>query len=83
MARALTISSMPQALHEKGRNQEDCLSPGDIQLIDYDVVDLEAERRLLRKLDFVLLPLCGLLYLTNFIDRTVIGSSARKNLSRN
>ncbi|KAJ3561232.1 hypothetical protein NP233_g10318 [Leucocoprinus birnbaumii] len=36
-------------------------------------IDPVAERKLLRKLDFTLLPLFWLIYCTNFIDRTAIG----------
>jgi hypothetical protein len=37
--------------------------------------DSEAERKLLRKLDFTILPLCTLIYLLNFIDRTAVGNA--------
>lgn len=37
-------------------------------------IDPVAERRLLQKLDLVLLPLFMLLYTTNFVDRTAIGT---------
>ncbi|KJA23798.1 hypothetical protein HYPSUDRAFT_39654 [Hypholoma sublateritium FD-334 SS-4] len=39
-------------------------------------IDPTAEKRLLRKLDYTLLPLFTLLYGLNFIDRTAIGLSA-------
>ncbi|KAG7094126.1 hypothetical protein E1B28_007738 [Marasmius oreades] len=39
------------------------------------IIDREAERRLLRKLDWYLLPLFTLLYCTNFVDRTAIGNA--------
>ncbi|KAF5350428.1 hypothetical protein D9756_008548 [Leucocoprinus leucothites] len=38
-----------------------------------DDIDPVAEKKLLRKLDFTLLPLFWLIYCTNFIDRTAIG----------
>ncbi|KLO05690.1 MFS general substrate transporter [Schizopora paradoxa] len=38
-------------------------------------IDPEAERALLRKLDFALLPLFTVLYMINFIDRTAIGNA--------
>lgn len=38
-------------------------------------LDPEAEKRLLRKLDWRLLPLFTLVYCTNFIDRTAIGNA--------
>ncbi|KAJ6514989.1 MFS general substrate transporter [Mycena vitilis] len=41
---------------------------------DY-VIDPEAERRLVRKLDWVLLPLFTIIYCTNFVDRTAIGNA--------
>ncbi|KAJ7622953.1 MFS general substrate transporter [Mycena polygramma] len=39
------------------------------------VIDPEAERRLVRKLDWVLLPLFTVIYCTNFVDRTAIGNA--------
>ncbi|KAJ7255458.1 MFS general substrate transporter [Mycena haematopus] len=39
------------------------------------VIDPEAERRLVRKLDWILLPLFTLIYCTNFVDRTAIGNA--------
>jgi len=44
--------------------------------------DLEAERRLLRKLDWRLLPLFTLLYCTNFVDRTAIGNAKIAGLEK-
>ncbi|KAJ7580298.1 MFS general substrate transporter [Mycena floridula] len=39
-------------------------------------INLEAEKKLVRKLDLILLPLFTLVYCTNFVDRTAIGSSS-------
>ncbi|KAF8216668.1 MFS general substrate transporter [Mycena galopus ATCC 62051] len=39
------------------------------------VIDPEAERRLVRKLDWILLPLFTLIYCMNFVDRTAIGNA--------
>ncbi|KAF7308338.1 MFS general substrate transporter [Mycena chlorophos] len=39
------------------------------------VIDPIAEKKLLRKLDWILLPLFGLIYATNFVDRTAIGNA--------
>lgn len=41
---------------------------------EYDI-NPDAERKLLRKLDLILLPLFALAYCTNFIDRTAIGNA--------
>jgi hypothetical protein len=38
-------------------------------------VDADAERRLLWKLDLTLLPICTLIYLLNFLDRTAVGNA--------
>ncbi|KAJ7105461.1 MFS general substrate transporter [Mycena crocata] len=38
-------------------------------------IDQEAERKLVRKLDWALLPLFTLIYCTNFVDRTAIGNA--------
>ncbi|KAJ6581668.1 MFS general substrate transporter [Mycena capillaripes] len=43
--------------------------------INQFVIDPEAERRLVRKLDWILLPLFTLIYCTNFVDRTAIGNA--------
>ncbi|KAF8518504.1 MFS general substrate transporter [Hysterangium stoloniferum] len=42
-----------------------------------DVADINPieEKRLLRKIDFVILPLFTLLYATNFVDRTAVGNA--------
>ncbi|KAJ6518943.1 MFS general substrate transporter [Mycena sanguinolenta] len=42
---------------------------------DESVIDPQAERRLVRKLDWALLPLFTLIYCTNFVDRTAIGNA--------
>ncbi|KAJ7091473.1 MFS general substrate transporter [Mycena belliarum] len=39
------------------------------------VIDPEAERKLVRKLDWILMPLFTLIYCTNFVDRTAIGNA--------
>lgn len=39
------------------------------------VIDPKAEKRLLRKLDWILLPMFTLIYCMNFIDRTAIGNA--------
>lgn len=41
----------------------------------YVEIDPQAEKRLLRKLDIRLLPLCTLMYLLNYIDRAAIGNA--------
>ncbi|KAF5328914.1 hypothetical protein D9758_013825 [Tetrapyrgos nigripes] len=38
-------------------------------------IDPEAERKLVRKLDMIILPLFALIYCANFIDRTAIGNA--------
>jgi hypothetical protein len=45
-------------------------------------VDPVAEKRLLRKIDFVLLPQCTLLFLLNFIDRAAVGNANVAGFSR-
>ncbi|KAF7370378.1 MFS general substrate transporter [Mycena sanguinolenta] len=46
------------------------------------VIDPEAERRLVRKLDWSLLPLFTLIYCTNFVDRTAIGNAKIAGLEK-
>ncbi|KAJ6519085.1 MFS general substrate transporter [Mycena sanguinolenta] len=46
------------------------------------VIDPEAERRLVRKLDWTLLPLFTLIYCTNFVDRTAIGNAKIAGLEK-
>lgn len=38
-------------------------------------IDLEAERKLVRKLDFCIVPVIMLLYLFSFLDRVNIGNA--------
>ncbi|RDB15353.1 putative transporter C11D3.18C [Hypsizygus marmoreus] len=45
-------------------------------------IDLKAERRLVKKLDLILLPLFTLAYCTNFIDRTAIGNAKIAGIER-
>ncbi|KAL8283447.1 hypothetical protein RQP46_005857 [Phenoliferia psychrophenolica] len=46
------------------------------------VVDPELEKRTLRKVDWVILPLMTLLFLLNYIDRTAIGNANVAGLSK-
>ncbi|CAA7266285.1 unnamed protein product [Cyclocybe aegerita] len=41
----------------------------------HPIIDPEAERKVVRKLDYVLLPLFTVIYCLNFIDRTAIGNA--------
>ncbi|KAF6744578.1 major facilitator superfamily domain-containing protein [Ephemerocybe angulata] len=50
------------------------LGVDDSPIPDVDI-DPEAERRLLKKLDWILLPLFTMIYCCNFIDRTSIGNA--------
>ncbi|KAF8159406.1 MFS general substrate transporter [Crassisporium funariophilum] len=45
-------------------------------------IDPEGERKLVRKLDFMLLPLFTLIYCCNFIDRTAIGNARIAGLEK-
>ncbi|KAG2011917.1 high-affinity nicotinic acid transporter [Coprinopsis cinerea AmutBmut pab1-1] len=45
-------------------------------------IDPEAERKLVRKLDWILLPLFTLIYVCNFIDRTAIGNGRVAGLEK-
>ncbi|KAJ7180789.1 MFS general substrate transporter [Mycena filopes] len=47
----------------------------DSQSINNVAIDPEAERKLVRKLDWILLPLFTVIYCTNFVDRTAIGNA--------
>ncbi|KDQ51940.1 hypothetical protein JAAARDRAFT_198604 [Jaapia argillacea MUCL 33604] len=53
--------------------QEKGLHDSHIETVDD--IDPEVERRLVRKLDWVLLPLFTVIYALNFIDRTAIGNA--------
>ncbi|KAF7308966.1 putative transporter C11D3.18C [Mycena kentingensis (nom. inval.)] len=48
-----------------------------VDVVEAEALDIDpvAERKLLRKLDWSLLPLFTLLYVTNFVDRTAIGNA--------
>ena len=50
------------------------------QLDDF-YIDPQAERRLLRKLDWRLIPWLSLLYLMSFLDRTSIGNAKIQGLN--
>ena len=45
-------------------------------------VDPVAEKRLLRKLDFIILPQVTLIFLLNFIDRSAVGNANVAGFSR-
>ncbi|KAF8523418.1 major facilitator superfamily domain-containing protein [Gautieria morchelliformis] len=72
---------MSSSLDEKEECQQDLSSPTKFTIDDHDI-DPVAEKRLLRKLDWALLPLFALLYLTNFIDRTAIGNAKVAGLEK-
>ncbi|KAF5343364.1 hypothetical protein D9756_011621 [Leucocoprinus leucothites] len=48
----------------------------------FNDIDPAAEKKLLRKLDFTLLPLFWLIYCANFIDRTAIGNARIAGLEK-
>lgn len=48
----------------------------------HEDIDPVAEKRLVRKLDFILLPMFCLIYCTNFIDRTAIGNARIAGLEK-
>ncbi|KAJ7759145.1 MFS general substrate transporter [Mycena metata] len=56
-------------------NSVDANDSKDSRSINDVVIDPEAERKLVRKLDWILLPLFTLIYCTNFVDRTAIGNA--------
>ncbi|KAJ7043759.1 MFS general substrate transporter [Mycena alexandri] len=56
-------------------NSVDANDSKESQSISHVVIDPEAERKLVRKLDWILLPLFTLIYCTNFVDRTAIGNA--------
>lgn len=49
-------------------------------LSDYHLVNAKAERRLVRKLDFVIIPLAVLLYLAAYLDRGNLGNARLQGL---
>jgi len=64
--------------HEKGGSIEkefDVRTPSAL-------IDPDAERRLVRKLDCVLLPLFTVIYMCNFIDRTAVGNAKVAGLEK-
>lgn len=71
----LAVILMSQVLDEK-RECPQSSSPSQLYVNLHGGIDPVAEKRLLRKLDFALLPLFVLLYYTNFVDRTAIGALA-------
>jgi hypothetical protein len=62
------MSSPPRSLDEK--KQISSISKlGSHSSFETFYIDPVAEQRLLRKLDWTLIPLCTVIYLINFIDR--------------
>jgi hypothetical protein len=57
-----------------------CLPFGDFFLSDYHAINAKAERRLVRKLDCVILPLAVLLYLAAYLDRGNLGNARLQGL---
>lgn len=53
-------------------------SPGDGP---QTVEDQQRTKRIMRKLDFRLLPICSILYLFSFLDRTAIGNARVAGMS--
>ncbi|KAK6967120.1 putative transporter C11D3.18C [Favolaschia claudopus] len=78
MSTPMPPSETEQAIHEdvKTTNSGDGIDESkESGTMDKFVIDPEAERRLVRKLDWILMPLFTLLYCTNFVDRTAIGNA--------
>ncbi|KAI5117897.1 hypothetical protein M0805_001554 [Coniferiporia weirii] len=65
----------PDSADVKEHESETAESPPSLSDDSLSVIDPVAEKRLLRKLDLILLPLFTLIYATNFIDRTAIGNA--------
>lgn len=62
---------------------EEGLAPKiDVEENGLEPIDLEAEKRLLRKLDWHILPPLGVLYLITFLDRTNIGNAKIQGLTQ-
>ncbi|KIJ31703.1 hypothetical protein M422DRAFT_76616 [Sphaerobolus stellatus SS14] len=57
-------------------------TPQSLESYDSDGIDPIAERKLLWKLDLVLIPLFMLLYATNFVDRTAVGNAKIAGLEK-
>uniref|UniRef100_A0A0W0EWA1 Major facilitator superfamily (MFS) profile domain-containing protein n=1 Tax=Moniliophthora roreri TaxID=221103 RepID=A0A0W0EWA1_MONRR len=69
----LTHTSPKTTLHTKS-NMSDIKSNSDFGEL-HSTIDPVTEKRLLRKLDWQLLPLFTIIYCINFIDRTAIGNA--------
>ncbi|RDB15354.1 hypothetical protein Hypma_004653 [Hypsizygus marmoreus] len=71
--------------HEKESSEEKASSQNVVR-VDLDVATVElgteAERRLLRKLDWTLIPLFTLIFCLNFVDRTAIGNAKIAGLEK-
>jgi len=68
------MSSSPSSLIEK-KQISSVTKVDSHSSVDAFYIDPVAEQRLLRKLDWTLIPLCTLIYLINFIDRTAVGNA--------
>lgn len=69
-------------LEKKLTKANETVSKGDFGTSDDPGIDPEAERRLLKKLDLILLPLYTFIYCCNFVDRTAIGNARIAGLEK-
>lgn len=71
-----TVNSKPDSFHDEGLGQkEPSIKLAKAQTDDHPIEDeqfKQTSRRIVRKLDFTLIPIIWLLYLFNYLDRTAI-----------
>jgi hypothetical protein len=71
-----TVNSKPDSFHDEGLGQkEPSIKLAKAQTDDHPIEDeqfKQTSRRIVRKLDFTLMPIIWLLYLFNYLDRTAI-----------
>ncbi|KAI5926581.1 major facilitator superfamily domain-containing protein [Camillea tinctor] len=70
----------PNSLHARGKLDITASTPGKTSTNSSPIIDGEAERRYVRKLDLVVLPLLGIIYFTHSLDRANLGNAKTANL---
>ncbi|KAH7267794.1 major facilitator superfamily domain-containing protein [Fusarium redolens] len=81
-----TVNSKPDSFHDEGLGQkEPSIKLAKAQTDDHPIEDeqfKQTSRRIVRKLDFTLMPIIWLLYLFNYLDRTAIAQAKLNGIEK-